>query len=106
MNPEIKIKFAFFPTTCVKCGAVDEANFVFAGPHLKQVCGHCRAYIKFFDKSLIPSVKEIKIKIWAMSGADLNKINMAKENILFAEKLTGLSEKVEYFKLWREIRKL
>lgn len=95
----------FFETQCHKCGIVDEAKFSYAGPHLKQICCECGAYIKFFDKKLIPDVQEIKLKIWAITGGDLERINEAKKKIEFVDNLTGLYQKIMYWRLYLHIRK-
>ena len=57
----------FIENACHKCGVIDEARFAYAGPHIKQVCNNCHFYVKFFNVKLIPDVKEIKLKIIALS---------------------------------------
>ena len=94
---------AFFEHSCHKCGLVDEAKFVHAGPHIKQVCNGCGFYVKFFDKAMIPDHIEIKQKIWYISKQNLLLINKAKEEVEFIE-CTGLSRKLMYWKLYLKIR--
>ena len=89
----------FFEYSCNRCGLIFEASFVFAGPHIKQVCYGCNAYVKFFDKKLIPDVKEIKIKIWAVVSQDVSLIEAAKKQIGFIP-ANGLTEKIMYWRLY------
>lgn len=94
----------FFETACHKCGSVDEAKLILGSVHVKQVCNGCGSYIKFFNKSLIPDIPEIKMKIWAITN-NLEEIEIAKQNIDFVEKLTGLYGKIMYWKLYLELRR-
>lgn len=92
------------PYDCPRCGVTDEAQFRFAGPHIKQVCNHCGSYVKFFNKSKIPDHQEIRLKIWSITQ-DLDTINKAKSNIGFVENLKGLHLKIMYWRLYLELRK-
>jgi hypothetical protein len=96
---------SFFEHTCYKCGLIDEAKFVFAGPHVKQVCNGCGFYVKFFDKAMIPDVMEIKLKIWAITNQDLTLIEKAKREVEFTP-CTGLTAKMMYWRVYLKVREL
>lgn len=89
------------PCRCHSCGTVGESNLSWAGPHVKQTCPECGAYQKFYDKRLIPDVREIKIKIFGICKSDLEKIKELKKKIQFIENLTGLDAKLQYYKLYK-----
>lgn len=93
------------PNECHYCGVVDEAKFVYAGPHVKQVCNECGRYVKFFDKGKIPDSREVKLRIWSLTQ-DVDYINSAKSEIGFVENLTGLDLKMMYWRLYLQIRKM
>jgi hypothetical protein len=92
------------PNECHYCGLVDEAKFVYSGPHIKQICNGCDKYIKFFDKSKIPDVKEIKLTIWSITN-NIEKISQAKNDCNFVNDLKGLDLKIMYWRLYLQIRK-
>ena len=92
------------PTECHNCGLVDEAKFVYAGPHVKQICNGCGKYVKFFDKAKIPDSRETKLAIWAITQ-DLTIISEAKETIGFIDNLKGLDLKIIYWRLYLEMRR-
>lgn len=92
------------PNECTYCGLVDEAKFVYAGPHIKQVCNGCGRYVKFFDKSKIPDSKETKLAIWAITQ-DIAEIEDSKYRIGFIENLKGLDLKMIYWRLYLETRR-
>lgn len=94
----------FFETTCHKCGFIDEAKFVYAGPHIKQVCNNCGFYVKFFNTALIPDVQEIKLKIWNITDQNLELINKAKSEVEFVAGLTGINAKMMYWRLYLRLR--
>lgn len=96
---------AFFPHTCTKCGLIDEARFVYAGPHVKQVCNGCGFYVKFFDKALIPDVRDIRAKIWVVAVGNKDLIEQAKYACEFIPGLSGVNGKMMYWKLYLEVRK-
>lgn len=96
----------FFQNTCHKCGLVDEAKFVFAGPHLKQVCNGCGFYVKFFDKGMLPDVKDIKYKTWYISSQDIDMINRAKKEVEFMEVKGRIEQKMMYWKLYLKVREM
>jgi hypothetical protein len=96
---------SFFEHTCHKCGLIDEARFVFAGPHVKQVCNGCGFYVKFFDKAKVPDVREIKLKIWAITRQDLELIEQAKKAVDFTP-CKGLYEKMMYWRVYLKVREL
>ena len=91
------------PHECHHCGVVDEAKFVFSGPHIKQVCNGCSRYVKFFSKSKIPDVREIKLKIWSITK-DIDYIKKCKEKSSFVENLSGIEQKIMYWRLYLQIR--
>ncbi len=95
----------FFNYECHKCGLIDEACFVYSGPHIKQICNGCSAYVKFFDKAKLPDVKEIKIKIFSACLSDLKLVHKAKNEMGFIDGLTGVSAKMMYLKLYLFVRK-
>lgn len=75
----------FFNHTCHRCGGVDEAKFETSGPHVKQVCLHCGAYVKFMPKQNIPSLPQIRLKIWQVANEDKSIIQSAKDKTGFRE---------------------
>ena len=89
------------PCHCHKCGVIGESNLSWAGPHIKQTCPECGSYQKFYDKGLIPDVREIKIKIFGAVNQDLEKINSLKLEVSFVEGLKGLDAKLQYYKLYK-----
>ena len=93
------------PHECQRCGVVDEAQFTFSGPHIKQICNSCGCYVKFFDKAKIPDPSETKLKIWAITP-DLSAIADAKSKMGFIENLTGLNNKIIYWRLYLKVREL
>jgi len=86
---------------CHKCGVIGESRLAWAGPHIKQSCDNCGAYIKFYDKAKLPDVREIKIKIFGLAERNLEKIQYWKNQIKFVEGLSGIDEKLEYYKLYK-----
>lgn len=98
----------FFTNECHKCGGIDEAKFVIAGPHVKQVCLHCGFYVKFFDKSQIPSATEIRLKIWGITGGNLEIIEDAKKKCDFTPlpNQNGLLAKLLWWKVYLTARSL
>ncbi len=96
----------FFTHSCHKCGGIDEAKFTVAGPHVKQICLHCGCYVKFFDKSLIPAVAEIRMKIWGISKGNVDIIEKAKEAVAYHEMpdKTGLYAKLVWWKVYLKVR--
>ena|SRR6188768_2841131 len=86
--------------SCHKCGCYGESNLSWAGPHIKQTCPECGAYQKFYDKGLIPDVREIKILIWEITN-DLTVIENIKKEIGFVDNLKGLDAKLQYYKLYK-----
>jgi|SRR5215211_7753524 len=102
----------FFNYYCHRCSVTDEAKFVISGPHVKQVCNNCGFYVKFFSKDLIPSLKDIKLKIFNLCNGDLDIINKAKQEIGFPEEeknkglITGWNLIVLYWDLYLQTRKI
>ena len=94
----------FFEHACEKCGVIDEARFLHAGPHIKQVCNNCEAYVKFFPEHTIPDVEYIKQKIWNIVDGDQVKITEMKVDTEFVEGLTGKYAKLMYWNLYLNIR--
>ena len=91
------------PHECQRCGVVDEAQFTFSGPHIKQICNACGCYVKFFDKSKIPDAGETKLRIWALT-TDLSVIGDCKNRIGFVDDLTGTNKKIMYWRLYLKVR--
>ena len=91
------------PNECHICGLVDEAAFTFSGPHIKSICQGCKSYIKFVSKSSIPDKREIKMKIWYITE-DVSIINKHKKEIGFVENLSGIDEKIMYWRLYLSIK--
>lgn len=89
------------PCACHKCGVIGESRLSWAGPHIKQSCDNCGAYQKFYNKNLIPDVREIKILIFGVAKQDLSFINQIKQEINFVEGLKGLDAKLQYYKLYK-----
>lgn len=97
----------FFEHTCHKCGLIDEARFVFSSNMaVKQICNGCGFYVKFFDKALVPTVFDIKQKIWYIVEANLGIIKEAKREVEFIDNLTGMPQRLMYWKLYLNIRNL
>lgn len=70
-----------------------------SGPHVKQICGKCGSYIKFYDKGLIPDLREIKLRILYLANGDLSEIENAKLQIGFMVDNHPLWIKLQYWKL-------
>lgn len=92
------------PNECHNCGLVDEAKFVYAGPHIKQICNGCDSYVKFFPASRIPDYRDIKLRIWAITQ-DPPLINKAKQECAFVENAKGTDLKLVYWRLYLQLRK-
>lgn len=87
--------------TCHKCGGIDFVELRFAGPHIKAVCSHCNSYLKFVEKSLLPDVREIKMKIMVLANSDIELINKAKSELgIFYNGIIGLDAKIAYYRLY------
>lgn len=100
------MKELLIPHECHSCGVIDEAKFVYAGPHIKQVCNGCGKYVKFFSKYAIPDVKEIKLKIWGITR-DISKIDEIKSNLGFpndTEYVSNIDSKMMYWRLYLTLR--
>lgn len=93
------------PCACHKCGVIGESRLTWAGPHIKQSCPECGTYQKFYDKALIPDVREIKIKIFGLVNGNLSVIEQLKQQIGFVPNLTKLDAKLEYYKLYKATKK-
>lgn len=93
------------PHECQSCGAVDEAKFIFSGPHIKQVCKGCNRYVKFYSKSAIPDVSEVRLKIWSITQ-DTSFIDAAKEASGFVSGVKGLDGKIYYWRLYLKVREM
>lgn len=93
------------PHVCHTCGVEDEAKFIFSGPHLKQVCNGCNRYVKFFSKSAVPDITEVRFKIWSLTQ-DTSFIDAAKEASGFVDGGTGLEGKILYWRLYLKIREM
>jgi hypothetical protein len=52
---------------CKKCGLIDESSFSISGKHIKQSCGSCGAYQKFYPQDQLPSIASIINKIASSS---------------------------------------
>ena len=61
--------------------------------------------MKFFNKALIPDVKEIKLKIFYIVDSNLQAIENMKKECEFIEGLTGIQQKLMYWKLYLTVRK-
>ncbi|RZJ92459.1 MAG: hypothetical protein EOO20_01755 [Chryseobacterium sp.] len=95
----------FIPHFCPVCGQTEEAKFVFSGPHVKQVCGNCDAYVKFVSKSVVPDATETRLKIWSITQ-DVPLIDAAKEECKFVDGLIGLEKRMMCWRLYIAVRKL
>lgn len=100
----MKIVKPFLEYDCHKCGCSGESRIYWAGPHIKQVCGKCSFYIKFIKPLSIPSVREIKERIWFMTDGNKTAIDNAKTEVEFIENCTGPCEKLMYWKLYLNLR--
>lgn len=100
------INTAFFPHSCHRCGQTDEARFAYAGPHVKQVCNACGAYVKFFPIGAIPDVLTIRGKIWYVSGQSRELIERAKVAAEYADQPDKLQAQMAWWRVWLEVRKI
>lgn len=101
----MKLVTPFLEHSCERCGSCNEAKFVHAGPHIKQICIDCGAYVKFYPASKIPDVKEIKQKIFFMMDGDIAMIEAAKTTCEFIPNQSGIDNKIQYWKLYLHLRK-
>ncbi len=92
------------PYECPHCGVEDEAKYVFSGPHIKQVCNHCNAYVKFTSKHQVPDSTEVRLRIWSITNQDVNVISEAKQACFFIEDLRGIERNMMYWRLYLAIR--
>jgi hypothetical protein len=91
----------YFEHTCHRCGEIGELDFNFAGPHIKAVCSGCGFYVKFFDKSLLPDPKELKMKIMILADNNIQKIIERKSKLgIFYDGISGMNAKIAYWKLY------
>jgi hypothetical protein len=91
--------------SCHKCDTKLPEKYSFAGPHIKEICSACGAYIRFAPKVCIPSFIESKQKIWAVTN-DVDLINNKKSEMgVFHKDLKGLYANVAYHNLYVEILK-
>lgn len=96
------------PYECHLCGEVNEAEFLFSGPHIKQICYGCKSYVKFFPISKLPDIKEIKLNIWSITK-NVEQIESHKKKIGFIEssnefQLTNIEQKIMYWRLYLSIK--
>jgi len=92
------------PFECHHRGVVDEAKFVFSGPHIKQVCNCCDAYVKFIPKASIPDATETKLRIWSITQQSQELIQQAKRECGFVDNLTGVERNIMYWRLYLAVR--
>ncbi|MGJ1360588.1 hypothetical protein ACR79B_05120 [Sphingobacterium spiritivorum] len=92
------------PYECPHCGVADEAKFVFSGPHIKQVCNHCDAYVKFISKSAVPDATEVRLRIWSITNQSTELIEKAKTKCGFVENLKGVERNIMHWRLYLTIR--
>jgi hypothetical protein len=101
----------FFNHDCHRCGVCDEYKFSVSGKHIKASCNGCGAYVEFIKQSKIPSVLEIKEKIFVMVDRDIQKIKNVKQEIGFIENREGMAtefcsrKQLEYWKLYLHLKK-
>lgn len=90
---------------CHKCDTLLPTIYAFAGPHIKEICGACGAYIRFAPKQVIPDFKESKALIWAVTN-DLAIIEKEKKEMgVFHKDLNGLARNMYYHNLYVRIIK-
>jgi hypothetical protein len=78
---------------CFQCGVTGESNLHISGKHIKQTCGACERYVKFYPQANLPTIKELKLRIWELCGKDLTKVK---------ESAAGLCVGLETFiDLWK-----
>jgi len=77
----------------------------YAGPHIKEVCSGCGAYIRFAPKVTIPSFQESKQMIWAITQ-DVELISEKKKEMgVFHPNLKGVDANIAYNNLHVRIAK-
>lgn len=96
----------FFTHSCHKCGGTDEAKFVIAGPHVKQVCLHCGFYVKFASQDIIPDIKEIRLKIWQIAKGNTEIIEQAKTKTGYIAIDDKLLHKIQWWRVYLLVRAL
>lgn len=94
------------PFECHHCGVVDEAKFVFSGPHIKQVCNCCDSYVKFISKAQVPDSTETKLRIWSITNQSTLLIEQAKSNCGFIDNLNGVERNIMYWRLYLSVRSI
>ena len=92
------------PYECHHCGVTDEAKFVFSGPHIKQMCNRCNAYVKFIPKASLPDATEVRLRIWSITEQSQEIIDQAKVDCNFVGGLRGTEHNVMYWRLYLAVR--
>ena len=93
----------FAELTCHKCHAVGESKFTISGPHIKQSCSVCGAYIKFIHQRELPSLKDVRAAIWQKVEGDEAVIDQLKDESNFIYYKSDPDRFVQYWKLWLKI---
>lgn len=92
--------------TCSKCGYYGESWLCESNIHIKQCCGKCRSYVKFYERRNMPEIKELKDRIWKLSGNNIELINDYKLKMNFPNKETEYRTNMPlvYYQLYFFIR--
>lgn len=90
---------------CHKCDTKLPTKFSYSGPHIKEICGECNAYIKFANKVSVPPFQESKNRIWATTN-NLALIEEEKTKMgVFHKDLKGIHANISYHNLYVNILK-
>lgn len=89
---------------CHRCGTTGESSLSISGPHIKQSCPNCGWYVKFIKANLIPNKIDIKVAIYHALNGNLSLVDEHKKSCGFNPNLTGMSEVLEYYKLYKQIK--
>jgi hypothetical protein len=67
--------------------------------HVRQECGNCGAYIKWYPQNLLPALRQIKLAIMELAGGVITDIEEAKKEVHFFVRKDPVEEKCQYWKL-------
>jgi len=88
------------PLKCKSCGIEAESGFSVSGQHVKQECRNCLTYIKFYKQEELPTIADIKARIFDLNDKDLKKVNDLKNKVEFEETAVPNKRFCEYWKLY------
>jgi hypothetical protein len=71
------------PHDCFRCKYSGESSLSISGKHIKQTCGGCGFYIKFFPVKDLPTVGAVRQQIWQICQGKLDAVEIVKDQMLF-----------------------